>query len=146
MDLKAIADALAARHVGVTANGESLLLTTASLPNAINSGPVLLVYPPSGTRSVGPGKQRDDEAEFFLRLLRDPLDVPSRTDALYAWYAAIQDKVLEDTDLGLAYVSWAYPSSFRLELDGQTYGGSLYDVVEIGVLVHIHETVTTMSQ
>lgn len=146
MDLKVIADAIAARFAGVTAVGESLTSApTASLPNTINSGPVLLVYPPSGTRSVGVSRQRQDELEYVVRLLRDPLDVPARTDALYAWANAIYDKVLENYDLDLEYVTWAEPVNIRVALDGESYAGKPFDVVEMGIRVLVREIVSTMA-
>lgn len=146
MDSKAIADAIAARFSGVTANGESLMLVTASLPNTISRGPVLLVYPPTGTTHLGTSRRREDVMEFPVRVLRDPLDVPARTDMLYAWYTAIRDRVEMNYDLDLAYVAWAgVEGDFRLELDGITYAGGVFDVIEITVRVRLDEVVTTVA-
>lgn len=146
MDLRAIADAIALRFVGVTANGETLVSPpTATLPNGIPQGPLLLVHPPFGTRDVGVSRQRDDELDYRVTLLRDPEDVPSRTDALYLWAQAIYDKVLENYDLDLVYVSWAKPVDVRVEINGEDYAGKKYDVVEMNVRVHVREIVTTMA-
>lgn len=158
MNLKSIADAIAGRYSGVTAtvNGqtESLVLCTASLPNTVARGPVLLVYPPTGETGLGtpmPLGHRNDQFLFPVRLLRDPLDVPVRTDALYAWYNAMRDRVEGDMDLGLgSYVKWAETrGAVRLELDGERYaqpgavgGLGTFDVVELTVTVQLDEAVS----
>lgn len=140
MDLKVIADALAARFTGVTANGESIAIgPTASLPNAITQGPALLVYPPSGVLTVVMGPRNTDVYDFPIRLLRDPLDVPARTDALYAWANAMRFKVEGNWDLDLAYVAQAFCTAMRVELDGEEYAGTKFDVVELIATVHINE-------
>ena len=146
MDLKAIADAIAGRFTGITAtvNGsaEALTLCTASLPNTIAKGPVLLVYPPTGQLDIGTSARRDDLYSFPVMLLRDPLNVPTRTDALYAWYGAMHDRVAADMDLGLGgYVSIAEVSAVRMQIDGEEYAQALFDVVELTVLVRVNETV-----
>jgi hypothetical protein len=145
-NLKAVADAIAAQYVGVTANGESIGIgPTASLPNVIPKGFVaLLVYPPSASLEVGVAKQRRDEWDFPVKILRDPIDVPARTDALYAWLDATRDVIYANVDLGLSYVQWAFPQSVRVELDGERYGAAkdVYDVIEYVIRVHIEETVT----
>lgn len=151
MNAKAIADAIAARFTGVTATvagvTESIAVgPTASLPNAIAKGPALLVYPPTGETMLETGKRRNDEMLFLVRLLRDPLDVPARTDALYAWYDAMRDRVEMNYDLDLAYVAFAATEGpFRLELDGESYGGVPFDVVELTVRVLVRENVTTVA-
>lgn len=150
MNLKTIADNLATRFTGVTATvsgaSESIAVgPTASLPNGIAKGPALLVYHPTGELGLGVSKRRDDTYDFPVRLLRDPLDVPARSDALYAWYDALRDKVEEDMDLGLSYVAWAQPVAGRVELDGITYGDALFDVVELIVRVRINEIVSGAS-
>lgn len=151
MNTRAIADGIAATFVGVTAtNGsatEGLVYpATARLPNAISKGPVLLVYPPSGTLEIGLGRRRNDHLFFRVLLLRDPIDVPTRIDWLYAWTDAIRDRVESDMDLGLPYVSWAKVTELRVELDGETYGlGKTFDVVELTVEVRVDEVVATVA-
>jgi len=146
MNSKTTADAIAARFTGITAGGEAIVVgPTASLPNTIAKGPALLVYPPTGVLDIGVSKIRSDELDFAVRLLRDPNSVPERTDALYAWIDAMRDRVEMQMTLGLAYVAWARPRSLRAELDGQEYGGVLFDVVELVVRVHYYEVVTTVS-
>jgi hypothetical protein len=144
-----VADALAARFVGVTATSgtvtESLVTTpTARLPNAVSKGPVLLVFPPSGELSVTM-RRRADTLTFTVRLLRDPLNLPERIAWLYAWYDAIRDVIEAQMSLGLAYVAWAQPSSVRIEADGFTYAGVLMDVVELDVDVRLDEVITTLG-
>ena len=147
MDLKATADAIAARFAGATTStGETFTsVPTASLPNAVNKGPVCLVYPPSGVLDIGVSKLRMDMLDYPVRILIDPLDVPSRTDLLYRWYNATRDLVEGQMTLGLAYVAWAQPVSARVELDGQKYAGALFDVVEYIIRVRFNETVTTVA-
>ena len=146
MNTKAVADAIAGRFTGITANGQGIAIgPTASLPNSINRGPALLVYPPTGELGIGVSKLRTDILTFAVRLLLDPLDVPSRTNALYAWYDAMRDRIEGNMDLDLAYVAWAKPTNVRLDLDGQPYAGALFDVVELLVDVRFNEVVTTVS-
>src|SRR3954466_2941693 len=102
MDLKAIADAIALRFVGATAGGVSFTSEpTASLPNAVNKGPVCLVYHPTGSLEIGVTKRRNDHYDFPVKILIDPLNVPSRSDALYAWFTATRDLVEGNLDLDL---------------------------------------------
>jgi hypothetical protein len=146
MNTKNVADAIAARFTGITAAGEALTVgPTASLPNAIAKGPALLVYPPVGDLSIGMTRSRDDALTFAVRLLRDPLDVPARTDALYAWYDAMRDLIEMNMDLDLAYVAWASPISMRAELDGIEYAAAVFDVVELLVKVQFNEYVATIA-
>lgn len=143
MDLQVIADALAARFGTLTVGGESVV-ATAALPNLVGKI-ALLVYPPSGSLEVGTTARRDDVYDFPVRLLRDPLGVPARTSALYAWANAMRDLVEANVDLGLAYVSYAQPVSVRMAIDGQRYGDALYDVVELIVSVRVNEHVSTVA-
>lgn len=151
MDLKATADAIAARYVGVTATvgsaSEALLIPpTASLPNAIGKGPALLVFPPEGVLGVSPMRQRTDVWTFQVRLLRDPVNYPARTDWLYAWANVLRDRVEMNTDLDLPYVAWAHTEGeAALELDGYTYGDLEYDQVLLTVRVRFDEVITTMA-
>jgi hypothetical protein len=146
MNTRDIADALAARFVGITAGGESIAIgPTATLPNTITKGPALLVYPPTGELELGLSRRRQDVLTFPVRLLIDPLDVPTRSAALYAWYDAMRDQVEANFDLDLAYVSWAQPVSMRAELDGEEYAGALFDVIELLVTVRLDEVVSTVA-
>jgi hypothetical protein len=150
MNSKSVADGIAARFVGVTAtvSGVSKAIAlgpTASLPNEISKGPALLVYPPRGVLDIGESKLRKDMLDFPVRLLTDPLNYPQRSDALYAWYDALRDRVEMNMDLDLAYVAWAQPISARLELDGEQYAGVEYDVIEFIVRVRFNEVVSSVS-
>jgi hypothetical protein len=148
MNTKAVADALAARFSGLTATGASspslAVGPTASLPNTIAKGPALLVYPPTGDLGIT-ARLRDDTLTFRVRLLLDPLDVPTRSNDLYAWYDAMRDEVEKQMTLGLDYVAWAQPVAMRAELDGEDYAGNTFDVVELTVRVRFNEVVTTLA-
>lgn len=141
-----IGAAVADRFTGITVGGKGLQVgPTALLPNTIAKGPALLVFPPTGTLEIGVSQLRRDELVYPVRLLLDPLDVKARTAALYAWYDAMRGKVEEKLQLGLSYVAWARPESMRAELDGETYAGSLFDVVELLVRVKLFEHVSTIA-
>lgn len=150
MDLQAIADAIAGRFVSITATNGSETETvtgTADLPNSVGRL-ALLVYPPSGTLEIGVSAARTDLYSFEVKLLRDPLNVPSRTRWLYAWYDAIHDRVALDMDLGLpSYIDIAETSAVRIAIDGEQYSSTdgvlrPFDVVELTVTVRIYEHVT----
>lgn len=149
MNLKTIADNLATTVGSVTATYGSdtqTLTATADLPDSIDRA--LLVYPPTGVLSLNVGTQRDDEYEFRLLYLSDPLSVTARVNWLYAWHDALRDKAESNMDLGLSYVQWVRATSSRLELDGELYsvtGGGLkpVDVVEVIHLVKVREFVAT---
>ena len=152
MDLRAIADGIAAQFTGATTSaGETFSSApTASLPNNIATGPVCLVYPPTGVLDLDIGRMRNDEYEFPVRILLDPTDVPSRSDALYRWFTATRDLVEENVDLGLSYVSWARVTASRIEIDGERYSSvdgtyAPFDVVEYTVRVHVRDIVTTLG-
>jgi len=146
MNTKAVADAIAGRFTGITADGQGIAIgPTASLPNSINRGPALLVYPPVGELGIGVSRLRTDTLTFAVRLLIDPTDVPTRSNALYAWYDAMRDRVEANMDLDLAYVAWAKATRARVALDGQTYAGAPFDVVELLVDVRFNEVVSTVS-
>lgn len=150
MNLKATADAIAARFAGVTATVDGMteaiaIGPTASLPNEINKGPALLVFHPTGVLDIGVSKLRRDTLDFPVRFLRDPLDYPLRSDALYAWYDALRDRVEMDMDLGLAYVAWASCVATEVELDGAEYAGARYDLIQLTVRVRFDEVVSTVN-
>jgi hypothetical protein len=141
MNIKTIADALAARFVNVTAVGETAP-ATASLPNNISTL-ALLVYPPEGDLSyLMGGPKLNAHLTFPVRLLRDPLSVPERTDALLAWATVLWPLPMGNFDLDVAGVIEAETTHIHIELDGQSYAGALFDVVELTVDVHVYELVT----
>lgn len=150
MNLKATADAIAARFAGVTAtNGsqtEAIVVgPTASLPDTVGKGPALLVFHPSGVLDIRVSRIRADELDFPVRFLRDPAHYPPRSDWLYAWYDALRDQVEKDMDLGLPWVAWARCVAMEAEVDGGTYGTTFYDLIELTVRVHFDEVVTTVA-
>ena len=144
-----IADAIAARFIGLTAtlDGTTEGLQsepTARLPNEVTKGPVILVFPPEGSLERPDLRLRRDTLVFAVRLLRDPLNYPERIGWLYAWYDAMRDEVGKQVRLGLSNV-WAMPAACRLEADGFTYGGRVLDVVELIVEVNVNGVITTLA-
>lgn len=146
MDLRVIADAIAARYVGVTVNGETFQYGPSPLvPNGIVKGPALIVMVPSGGLDDPFQRQRDDEHDFAVLWLNDPTDLPTRSALFYAWYNALQDKVYEQYRLGLSYVQWARPVSYRTAFDEQFLTLGKYDVIEWTVRVKVRETIPNMA-
>lgn len=147
--IKAVADAIAAMYVGLTANGESIGIgPTASLPNSIPTRTVaVLVYPPTAELGISLG-QSDDRYQFPVKILRDPIDVPARTDALYAWLEAGRYAISRHTSLQLGpTIIEATARGLRAELDGESYGDDDHpmDVVEWIVEVFIQEPVPGLA-
>lgn len=151
--LRDTAAAIAARFTGVTATLDGVtesfvVVPTSLLPNGIAKGPALLVFHPEGVLDVGVSRIRSDTHDFPVRFLRDPIDLPSRSDWLYVWYDALRDRVEMDMDLGLAYVAWARPVSSRVEvgeLGGFAYGAVTFDLIELIVRVRFDEVVPTVA-
>jgi hypothetical protein len=148
VNLKDTADAIAARFTGVTATSgtvtEALVQCTASLPNTVAGGPALLVFHPTGVLDVGVSKLRKDTLDFPVRFLRDPLNVPGRSDWLYAWWDALRPRVEMQMSLGLAYVAWAQPVDTDMGIDGFLYAGKTFDFIEFVVRVRFNEVVATV--
>lgn len=148
MDIKAIADGVAARFVNITATNGSLTETataTADLPDSVATR-ALLVYPPTGSLVIGTSATNRDEYDFAVRLLRDPVGgYAVRSQWLYAWANALRGRVELDMDIGLpTYVEDAAASAIRLALDGHQYSqpdGAFrpFDVVELTVHVQVNE-------
>lgn len=155
MNTRAVADAIAGRFAGVTAsitNPQGIVETegiavgpTSRLPNAVGRGVNLLVFHPTGPLDIGVSKLRSDTLDFPVRMLRDPLDTPGRSDWLYAWYDAMRDRVEMDMDLGLSYVAWARPISMAAQIEGFEYAKVPVDMVELVVRVRFNEVVTTVA-
>lgn len=151
MDLKVIADAIAARYVGVTAtySGNTQTLTaTADLPDTLVAE-ALLVYPPIGELDIRVGQQRDDHYTFRVMYLQDPLSVTARVNWLYAWHNSLRDRAEAQMTLGLSYVKWCRVTESRMDLDGESYSyNGVYkplDVVELTHVVKVEETVSTLA-
>lgn len=152
MDLQTIATALATQFGTLSATFDGATETcvaTASLPDSIDVA--LLVYPPSAfSLDMDIGQQRNDTYDFAVRLLRDPITMPRRTAALYAWFQVLRDKAEANMDLGLSYVQWVRATEGRMEFDGESYSlaNGLYkpcDVVEIIHRVRVREYVSTAN-
>lgn len=152
MDLKVIADGIAARFVNVTAtNGADTetATATADLPNQVATL-ALLVYPPTGALNIIMGPKLDDQYDFAVRLLRDPYNVPNRTQWLYAWATAMRTRVQTSWSLGIAGVTQAETKDMRVEIDGEKYGSvdgtfGTFDVVELIVRVWVYENATSVG-
>lgn len=148
MNLQTIADAIAVTigTVTVTSGAETESATaTADLPNQV-AGNALLVYPPtSSTLSLNMGRALDTY-DFSLKLLRDPINMPTRTRWLYAWATALRPLVWTHFTLGVAGVTEAEAVDMRVEIDGEKYasllntiGGDAFDVVDITIRVQVFE-------
>ena len=149
MNLKTIADGIAARMASVTATNGGVTETataTASLPNQV-AALALLVYPPTGSLNLIMGPRLDDQYDFPVKLLRDPLTVPDRTDWLYAWATALRVAVQTSFSLGISGVTQSQTTDIRLEIDGEKYASidgtfAIFDVVELTVRVWVLENTT----
>jgi hypothetical protein len=145
MDFKAIATALAS-SIGTISVGSTSVTATARLPNSVGTL-ALLVYPPTGDLGFLMGPQLNAHLQFPVRLLQDPSDVPSRTDALLDWATALWPTPQTGYTLGIAGVLNTEAQSIRIEIDGQQYSSidgtfARFDVVELIVDVHVYESAT----
>jgi hypothetical protein len=146
VNLKTIADGIAGRFVAVTAtNGADTetATATADLPNQV-AKLALLVYPPTGALNIVMGPKLDDQYDFAVRLLRDPLNTPNRTQWLYAWATAMRTRVQTSWSLGIAGVTQAETKDMRVEIDGEKYSSvdgtfMTFDVVELTIRVWVWE-------
>ena len=143
MDFRTIATGLATT-IGTLTVGSESATATASLPNNVGKL-ALLVYPPEGDLSfLMGGPHLNAHLIFPVRLLRDPLDVPNRTDALLDWATVLWPRPKANYDLDVAGVIEATATTIRVAIDGQQYSsvdGSFarFDVVELMVDVHVYE-------
>ena len=143
MDIRTIATGLATAIGTLTVGGESAT-ATARLPNSIGIL-ALLVYPPEIDLSfLMSGPSLNAHLHFPVRLLRDPLDVPSRSDAILDWATALWPRPKANYTLGIAGVLEAEAQSIRIEIDGHKYSSvdgtfADFDVVEMMVDVHVYE-------
>jgi len=152
VNLKTIADGIAGRFVAVTAtNGADTetATATADLPNQV-AKLALLVYPPTGALNIVMGPKLDDQYDFAVRLLRDPLNTPNRTQWLYAWATAMRTRVQTSWSLGIAGVTQAETKDMRVEIDGEKYSSvdgtfMTFDVVELIVRVWVWEIATSVG-
>lgn len=142
MNLRTIATALATT-IGTLTVGDETATATARLPNTV-SKLALLVYPPEGDLSFLMGPHLDAHIRFPVRLLRDPINMPARSDALLDWATALWPRPLTNYNLDVPGVVEAAPVSIRVEIDGEEYAsvdGTLapFDVAELIVDVHVYE-------
>lgn len=146
MNLRTIATGLATT-IGTLTVGDDTATATARLPNNVGRL-ALLVYPPEVNLSfLMGGPMLNAHVLFPVRLLRDPLDVPSRTDALYDWATALWPRPKANYDLDVTGVIEATATAIHIAIDGHTYSsadGSVrpFDLVEMTVDVHVYELAT----
>ena len=144
MDLRTIATGLATT-IGTLTVGSESATATARLPNQIGTL-ALLVYPPEGDLSFLMGPKLNAHIVFPVRLLRDPTDVPSRTDALLDWATVLWPR--GQSSPGVIAAGVESESTFiRIEIDGQKYSRvddtfATFDVVELLVDCHVYENTT----
>jgi hypothetical protein len=152
MDLKVIADGIAGRFVSVTAtNGSATetLTATADLPDTV-AKEALLVYPPTGALNIIMGPRLDDQYDFYVKLLRDPLTMKARSQWLLAWATALRTRVQTSWSLGIAGVTQAETVAMRAEIDGEKYSSPdgtyrVFDVVELTIRVWVWEIATSVG-
>jgi hypothetical protein len=145
MDFKAIGTALATA-IGTITVGAETATATAQLPDSVGKL-ALLVYPPEGDLSFLMGPMLNAHISYPVKLLRDPLGVPARTDALLDWATALWPKPQANYSLNTAGVLTAEATSIRIEIDGEKYASvdgsfGVFDVVELTVDVHVYELAT----
>lgn len=143
MDFRTIATGLAT-VIGTLTVGDDTATATARLPDSIGRL-ALLVYPPETDLSfLMGGPMLNAHLLFPVRLLRDPLSVPARTDALYDWATALWPRPKANYDLDVTGVVEAEAQTIRIAIDGHEYADvtgtrRLFDVVEMTVDVHVYE-------
>jgi hypothetical protein len=146
MDFRTIATNLATA-IGTITVGDDTATATARLPSSVGKL-ALLVYPPETDLSfLMGGPHLNAHLLFPVRLLRDPLDVPARTDALLDWMTALWPKPQANYDLNVVGVIETQATSIRGQIDGHEYSSvdgtfPKYDLVEMMVDVHVFELAT----
>jgi hypothetical protein len=146
MDFRTIGTALATT-IGTITVGSETATATAQLPDSVGKL-ALLVYPPIGDLSfLMGGPMLNAHLNYPVKVLRDPLGVPARTDALLDWATALWPKPQANYDLNVAGVIEAQATNIRIEIDGEKYASvdgtfGVFDVVEMTVDVHVYELAT----
>lgn len=146
LDMKAIADALAARYapglVTPPTGYPNIVAATATPPNALPQAPYVVVWPKSGDLTYNPG-QRKGEHEFLVNFYyaRHEGDIPRESAALLSWLGVLFDRLHGQMQLGLSTVvmkamvmSWA--------IGALTYAGIEYDGITLTVHVWTTDNVT----
>lgn len=149
-DNAAIAAAVALRFTPgagfVTPVGQpALVLATTSLPVGIPGLPALLVFPPDEPAIRLASQTRLSLQTYPVRLLlvAEPSDATDIV-ALYAWHNASQDRILTQTQLGLAgSVSHAWISAIRPGV--VSYEGNQYLGLDMVVSVQISEPIAPVA-
>jgi hypothetical protein len=107
LDLKAIADALAARYapglVTPPTGYPNIVAATATPPNALTQFPSVVAWPNTGEITYNPGV-RKGEHEFLVNFYyaKHEGDIPRESAALLNWLGVLLDRLHGQTMLGLA--------------------------------------------
>lgn len=143
MDIKAIADALAARFAAAAVTPptgyDDTATATAELPNAITTTPTCLVFPPELESSFS-GYKRSTNLVFPVRwYIAQTSDRPRSIQAVYAWQSYLLDQLegsfdLDQTGSGVTHAVIVSASAGTGE-----YAEQEYAVVEFTVVVHVEE-------
>ncbi len=145
LNLKAVADALAARYapalVTPPTGYPNIVASTATPPNALPQSPYVVVWPNTGEITYIPGV-RKGEHEFLVNFYyaKHEGDIPRESAALLNWLGILLDQIHDQTALGLApivlkalVVSWA--------IGALPYAGTTYDGITLTVRVWTQDNV-----
>lgn len=149
LDMKAIADALAARYApGVVTPPTGLpniVAATATPPNAIPQSPYVVVWPDTG-RFTHPPARRKAEHDFLVHFhyARHEGDIPRESAALLRWLGVLFDQTNGQLQLGLApIVTQALVQTW--DIGSLVYAGVEYDGIVLGVRVWTSDTVNLVA-
>ena len=146
LDLKAIADALAALYApGVVTpptGYPNIIASTATPPNALPQSPYVVVWATSGEITYNPG-QRRGEHEFTVdfHYAKHEGDIPRASAALLSWLGVLLNCLHGQMMLGLApIVMKAVVVSYSF--GAISYAGVVFDGITLTVRVWTQEAVT----
>ena len=142
MDIVAISAALAAKYLGVSANGETIGTSTEQIPTGLPTLPCVLVFPPTVDIAFGTGMRTVDLAYkvdlFDRELVSDPTDYTG----LNAWLTALADVLLTGQSLGGLVT---YARTDRMKPGAIVFDGAERLGIEIDISVHLSEPVSTTA-
>jgi hypothetical protein len=146
LDMKAIADALAARYApGVVTpptGYPNIVAATANPPNALLQTPYVVVWPQSGDLIYNPG-QRKGEHEFMVNFYyaRSEGDIPRESAALNSWLGVLLDRLHGQMQLGLSTVVMK-AMTMSWSIGALTYAGTVFDGITLTDHVWTADNVT----
>jgi len=143
-DYGAIADAIAARFLGVTppTGQPAIRLATADLPNGITLTPCFLVYEPDDDWHDQTASGRSGTLTYKCRLILPQSDEPRTQRAAMDWRTALYSRLDGQTHLGGTVASARVTSTATGTL---SYGGTDWPSVEVTVVVSIREAATYVA-